>query len=50
MLSLARSTLRTRRAAVLRERLADLPPEHADALKAALPALEALAEIDEGAR
>jgi DNA-binding MarR family transcriptional regulator len=42
--------LRTRRAAVLRERLADLPPEHLDALKAALPALEALAEVDEGAR
>jgi DNA-binding MarR family transcriptional regulator len=42
--------LRARRAAVLRERLADLPPEHTEALKAALPALEALAKGSEGAR
>ena len=42
--------LRARRAAVLRERLAALPPEHVAALQAALPALEALAEIDEGPR
>ncbi|HET6690497.1 MAG TPA: MarR family transcriptional regulator [Miltoncostaeaceae bacterium] len=38
--------LRTRRAAVLRERLDHLAPEHVAALKAALPALEALAEMD----
>ncbi len=42
--------LRARRAAVLRERLAALPPEHVAALEAALPALAALAEIDEGPR
>jgi DNA-binding MarR family transcriptional regulator len=42
--------LRARRAAVLRERLAALPPEHVAALQAALPALAALAEIDEGPR
>lgn len=40
--------LRARRAAVLRERLADLTPEQVDALRVALPALEALAEIDRG--
>jgi DNA-binding MarR family transcriptional regulator len=42
--------LRARRAAVLRDRLADLPPEHVEALKAALPALEALARRFEGTR
>jgi DNA-binding MarR family transcriptional regulator len=42
--------LRARRAAVLRDRLADLPAEQVAALAAALPALEALARIDEGAR
>ena len=42
--------LRARRAAVLRARLADLTPEQVAALRAALPALEALAEIDEGPR
>ena len=42
--------LRARRAAVLRARLADLTPEQAAALKAALPALEALARIDEAPR
>jgi hypothetical protein len=31
---------------VLRERLDHLAPEHVAALKAALPALEALAEMD----
>lgn len=40
--------LRVRRAAVLRARLGDLTPEHVAALRAALPALEALAEMDEG--
>ncbi|HMN98514.1 MAG TPA: MarR family transcriptional regulator [Miltoncostaeaceae bacterium] len=39
--------LRARRAAVLRARLADLAPGQVAALEAALPALEALAEIDE---
>jgi len=38
--------LRKRRAAVLRDRLDHLAPEHAAALGAALPALEALAEMD----
>jgi DNA-binding MarR family transcriptional regulator len=42
--------LRVRRAAVLRARLAELTPEQAAALKAALPALEALARIDEAPR
>jgi DNA-binding MarR family transcriptional regulator len=42
--------LRVRRAAVLRARLADLTPEQAAALRAALPALETLAEMDEGPR
>ena len=41
--------LRTRRAAVLTERLADLPADQIAALHAALPALEALAVIDEAA-
>ncbi len=42
--------LRVRRAAVLRARLADLTPEQVAALRAALPALEALAEMDEEPR
>ena len=42
--------LRARRAAVLTERLADLPADQVAALRAALPALEALAEIDEPTR
>jgi DNA-binding MarR family transcriptional regulator len=42
--------LRVRRAAVLRERLDHLDPGQVAALRAALPALEALAEMDEGAR
>lgn len=41
--------LRVRRAAVLRARLAELTPEQVAALRAALPALEALARMDEGA-
>jgi DNA-binding MarR family transcriptional regulator len=42
--------LRARRAAVLRERLAELSPDEVAALRAALPALEALARTDEDAR
>jgi len=42
--------LRALRAAVLHERLAELTPDQVAALSAALPALEALARIDEGAR
>ena len=42
--------LRVRRAAVLRERLAELTPDENAALRAALPALEALARMDEGGR
>ncbi|MGE0028214.1 MAG: MarR family winged helix-turn-helix transcriptional regulator [Thermoleophilia bacterium] len=42
--------LRVRRAAVLRARLSDLTPEQVAALRAALPALEALAEMDEGSQ
>ena len=39
--------LRARRAAVLAERLRELPADQVEALRAALPALEALAAIDE---
>ena len=42
--------LRVRRAAVLRERLAELTPDENAALRAALPALEALARMDEAGR
>jgi DNA-binding MarR family transcriptional regulator len=42
--------LRARRAALLRDRLGDLDAAQVAALAAALPALEALAEIDEGPR
>jgi DNA-binding MarR family transcriptional regulator len=42
--------LRSRRATVLRARLAELTPRQVAALRAALPALEALAEMDEGSR
>jgi DNA-binding MarR family transcriptional regulator len=38
--------LRARRVALLLDRLAALPPAHVAALEAALPALEALAEVD----
>lgn len=42
--------LRSRRIAVLEAGIAELRPDHAAALRAALPALEALAQIDEAAR
>ena len=40
--------LRARRATVLLERMRELPPEQVQALVDALPALEALAHVDEG--